>query len=90
MEYELLRSQIEGSFGDQNDQDGLADFLEQLQLSPELAPEIVGGLNRLAESGDPKLCQELVADYAHRAVDAGQAVAWVRDLQAKVAAQVAC
>ena len=85
LEYDLLANQIEGAFGDQEDEEGLPVLIEQLEAYPQLAPRILASLQLLASSGDPERCYDLVTTYAHRSPASPQeAVEWVRNLHTQV------
>ncbi len=84
MDFSQLSSFLEGSFGDQDDDEGLAALRVQLDAYPDLAEDFRHQLFELLACGNGEQCR-LLLEQAHRFLTPDESLAWLEWLSGQIA-----
>lgn len=79
--YEELCSMLELCFGDVDEEEGLSELKDQLEVYPDRVKPFLTELQQLIEENDGELCRQILSEYAHFTAGPEQSIEWFRWLQ---------
>lgn len=75
-QYYELCSMLELCFGDEEQEEGLAGMLEQLEIYPHRRAPVTAQLKALLESEDREQCRLILSEYAHFSASPDASFEW--------------
>jgi len=76
--YDELCSMLELCFGDVDEEEGLAELQDQLEVYSDRVVPFHCELRQLINQNDGERCREVLSDYAHFSATPEQSLKWFR------------